>query len=104
MARITPADLAEWRRQVAEDGGQDLLAPATAQALVPLLAAELELAWAERDRARLEALREAARLLDDRLASVGRQVGPGPGFACRHCRDAEARRFAATLHEALASQ
>lgn len=98
MPRLTPADLAEWRRQLFEEGDGEWLDPSTAQEIAPRLMAEVEALWAERDAARLEALREAAGLLEGRLAGLARRGPPGAdGSGCVHCHDAEARWFATAL-------
>ncbi len=67
MRRITPADLAEWRRALAEEGDGEFLDPTTAQAIAPKLMAEIEALWAEAARARAEALRDAGQVLEKRL-------------------------------------
>jgi len=60
--------------------------------------AELELAWVERDNARLDALREAAHLLESKLTELARRGPPGgAGNGCVHCEDMVARRLAAEL-------
>ncbi len=50
MQRLTPADLAEWRRQLSEEGDGELYDPTVAQAAMPRLMAELEALWAELER------------------------------------------------------
>ena len=98
MARLTAADLAEFRRQLVDEGDGEWYDPTVAQAAMPLLLAEIEALWADRDRARLEALREAATLLNDRLDDLRRRGPSGaPGYGCAHCHDAEAREFVTTL-------
>lgn len=58
MPKVTPADLAAWRGDIAEHGA---LYPAQAQRIAPLLMDELERAWEELARARAElAARSAA--------------------------------------------
>jgi hypothetical protein len=100
MPRLTPADLAEWRRQLFEEGDGEWLDPTSAQEIAPLLMAEVEALWAEREGIRLDALREAAGLLDRHLADLSRRGPPGSeGHGCVHCHDAEARRFATALRE-----
>lgn len=100
MPRVTLADLSVWRTQLFEEGDGEWLDPSTAQEIAPRLMAEVEALWAERDAARLEALREVAQLLDGRLAELARRGPPGAeGHGCVHCRDSEARRFATALRE-----
>jgi hypothetical protein len=55
MRRLVPADLAEWRRLLREEGDGEHLDPTLAQVLVPRLMAEVEALWVERERAWLEA-------------------------------------------------
>jgi hypothetical protein len=57
MPRLTPADLAEWRRALDEEGDGEFLDPTTAQAIAPTLMTEVETLWAELQMARLAALR-----------------------------------------------
>ncbi len=52
--RVTPADLAEWRRALAEEGDGEYLDPTLAQQIAPRLIAEVELLHAELRRARGE--------------------------------------------------
>jgi len=52
--RITPADLAEWKRALAEEGDGDFLDPTLAQQIAPRLIAEVELLQAELRQARGE--------------------------------------------------
>jgi hypothetical protein len=54
MSRLTPADLAEWRRAIAEEGDGESLDPTTAQAIAPKLMAEIEALWAEAARAKAQ--------------------------------------------------
>jgi hypothetical protein len=68
MPRLTPADLSEWRRQLSEEGDGEWLDPTLAQDIAPRLMAEVEALWAEALTAKLDALREAAQLVDHRLA------------------------------------
>src|SRR6266508_3227818 len=69
---ITPAQLAEWRRIIREEGA---LHSALAQRIAPMLLDEIERAWALLGRARREegALESAA--LKRRLAGVARAAG-----------------------------
>jgi hypothetical protein len=100
MLRLTPADLASWRRDLDEEGDGESLDPTTAQVIAPRLMAEVVALWKERDAARVDALREAAQLVDHRLADLARRGPPGAeGHACVHCHDAEARRLAQALRE-----
>jgi hypothetical protein len=59
MSRLTPADLAEWRRAIAEEGDGESLDPTTAQAIAPKLMAEIEALWAEAARVKAAAPRVA---------------------------------------------
>ncbi len=95
MPQLTPADLNEWRRLLLEEGDGEFYDPTVAQAAMPRLMAEVEALWKERDSIRLEALREAAGLLEKRLGDVQTYGG-----SCPACRDAEARAFAGKLREA----
>jgi len=100
MLRLLPADLTEWRRALHEEGDGEFLDPTTAQAIAPRLMAEVEALWKERDATRLQAFREVAALLEKRLGDLARRGPPGAeGHGCVHCRDAEARRFVATLRD-----
>jgi hypothetical protein len=82
-----------------QEGDGESLDPTLAQEIAPRLMAELELAWAERDVARLTALREAAQLLDGKLSDLARRGQPGSknAHSCAHCEDAVARCFAVAL-------
>jgi hypothetical protein len=60
MSRLTPADLAEWRRQLSEEGDGELHDPTVAQAAMPRLMAEVETLWAELERLRAAAGKQAA--------------------------------------------
>ena len=57
MRRLIPADLAEWRRTLVEEGDGEHLDPTLAQTIAPLLMAEVEALWAERERQWAEARR-----------------------------------------------
>ena len=105
MIPVTPDDLAAWRRALREEGDGELLDPTTAQVIAPRLMAEVERLRAEVKSARLEALREAARLVDARLAALAHREAPGlQGYGCIHCGDAEAREAAAALRERAATR
>jgi hypothetical protein len=54
--RLTPDDLAAWRRALPEDGEGKSFDSAVAQQRLLELMAEVELLWAERDRSRAEML------------------------------------------------
>jgi hypothetical protein len=99
MPRLTPADLVEWRRQLAEEGDGEALDPTTAQAIAPLLMAEVEALWADVGAARLAALREAAQLLEKRLVDV-----KAWGGNCPVCKDGEAGGFVFRLREMAVSR
>lgn len=103
MIPITPDDLAAWRRALREEGDGELLDPTTAQVIAPRLMAEVERLWAEARSARLEALREAALLVDGRLAALASREDGLQGYGCVHCGDAEARVAAAELRERAAA-
>lgn len=49
--RVTPADLAEWRRLLEEDA-DEVLDPTVAQQIAPRLMAEVEQLWRELERLR----------------------------------------------------
>jgi hypothetical protein len=102
MPHVTPEDLAAWRRALREEGDGELLDPITAQVIAPRLMAEVERLWREVEAARLTALREAAQLVDRRLAALARREPGLPGYGCIHCGDAEAREAATALREAAA--
>jgi hypothetical protein len=100
MPRLTPADLADWRRALEADGDGGLLHAIVARDVAPRLMAEVEALWAEAQMARLVALREAAQLVDHHLAELARRGPPGAeGHGCVHCHDAEARRLGVALRE-----
>ncbi len=65
---ITPAQLAEWRRIIREQGA---LHSALAQRIAPMLLDEIERAWAQIERSRRE---EGAR----EAASLRRHVAAAP--------------------------
>lgn len=67
MRRLTPADLAEWRRALTEEGDGEFLDPTIAQVIAPKLMAEIEALWAEAARPKGEALRDAAQIAEKRL-------------------------------------
>src|SRR5512142_2831248 len=101
--RLTPDDLAAWRRALPEDGEGKSFDPAVAQQRLLELMAEVELLWAERDRSRAEMLAQAAAVLEARLADLGRRGPPNaPGYGCAMCRDAEARSFISYLRATAA--
>ena len=81
---ITPADLAEWRAQLPEDG--DHLDPTLAQVLAPKLMDEVERLQGELARARRQLAAEEAAALEKRLTDLARYGGE-----CKTCRNAEAR-------------
>jgi hypothetical protein len=54
MPRLTPADLAEWRRQLSGEGDGEQLDPTVAQQIAPRLMDEVERLWAEVRRLRGE--------------------------------------------------
>ncbi|HTT70590.1 MAG TPA: hypothetical protein VMG32_05160 [Anaeromyxobacteraceae bacterium] len=100
--RVTSADLAAWRRALAEEGDGEHLDPTTAQGIAPRLMAEVEVLWGELERARSavrrHTLREAAAVLGRQLEGLARVGSPGmAGHGCSLCHDSEARRFATTL-------
>jgi hypothetical protein len=100
MPILTPADLADWRHALQEEGDGEFYDPTVAQLVVPRLMAEVEALWADLQMARLGALREAAQLVDRRLAELARRGPPGAeGHGCVHCHDAEARRLALALRD-----
>ena len=93
--RVIPADLATWRRQLAEDGDGEHLDPTLAQQIAPRLIAEVEHLQAELARARGDSLAEAAAHLARRLSTVKTYGG-----ACSACRDGEDTAMLAWLHRA----
>jgi hypothetical protein len=91
--RLTPNDLAVWRRHVREDCDGEF-DTTLADQLVAKLMAEVEMLWAERDRAKAETLAQIAAVLEARLDELGRRGPPNaPGYGCVHCRDLEAHSF-----------
>jgi uncharacterized protein YicC (UPF0701 family) len=77
---ITPAQVAEWRRIIREEGA---LHSALAQRIAPMLLEEIERAWAQLERARRdEGAREAA-ALRARLGEVTDCEDVAPGRARR---------------------
>ena len=77
---ITPAQVAEWRRIIREEGA---LHSALAQRIAPMLLEEVERAWAQLERARRdEGAREAA-ALRARLDDVTNREEAAPGRARR---------------------
>jgi hypothetical protein len=102
MPLITPDDLAAWRRALREEGDGEYLDPITAQVIAPRLMAEVERLWGEVRAARLAALREAAQLVDGRLAALARREAGLQGYGCIHCGDAEAREAASALRQRAA--
>jgi hypothetical protein len=98
MPRLTTGDLQE-RRSLQDEGDGEFSDPTTAQAAMPLLMAEVEALWAERDRMRLAALREVAKLLEKRLGHVGTYGG-----RCSSCKDGEARGFLQRVQEQVHGQ
>ena len=77
---ITPAQVAEWRRIIREQGA---LHSALAQRIAPSLIEEIERAWAELDRHRHEAGARDAAALKRRLAekSEAAAVNAQPALA-----------------------
>src|SRR5512138_2889443 len=63
---ITPAQLAEWRRIIREEGA---LHSALAQRIAPMLMDEIERAWAQLERTRREEGAREAAALRKRLAA-----------------------------------
>ncbi len=94
-ARITLADLATWRAELAEEGDGEHLDPTLAQQIAPRLMAEVEALQAELARARADAFAEAAVHLAQRLSTVRTYGG-----ACAACRDGEANAMTAWLRRA----
>jgi hypothetical protein len=84
VPRVTPENLAAWRKTL-YDGDQ--LDAATARRLMD----EVEQLQAELAHARVDFATKAAAALEKRLADVAAFGG------CRTCRDAEARAFLAKL-------
>ena len=75
---ITPAQLAEWRRIIREEGA---LHSALAQRIAPMLMDEIERAWSQLERLRCEQGAEEANALRKRLGLPRRadgQVAPVP--------------------------
>jgi hypothetical protein len=72
---ITPAQLAEWRRIIREEGA---LHSALAQRIAPLLMDEIELAWAQLEKARREDGAREAAALRVRLAAAGQHAREVP--------------------------
>jgi uncharacterized protein YicC (UPF0701 family) len=64
---ITPAQLAEWRRIIRDEGA---LHSALAQRIAPMLMDEIERAWAQLERTRREEGAQEAAALKKRLAGV----------------------------------
>jgi uncharacterized protein YicC (UPF0701 family) len=64
---ITPAQLAEWRRIIREQGA---LHSALAQRIVPMLMDEVEHAWAQLERSRRQDGTREAAALKSRLAAL----------------------------------
>ncbi len=94
-ARVTAADLATWRHQLAGEGDGEHLDPTLAQQIAPRLMAEVEQLKVELARARADAFAEAAVHLAQRLTMVKTY-----GSACGACRDGEAKAMAAWLRRA----
>ncbi|HTP51041.1 MAG TPA: hypothetical protein VMK42_10110 [Anaeromyxobacteraceae bacterium] len=86
--RITPNDISEWRRSLAEDG--EHLDPTLAQEIAPRLMDEVQVLEAKLALSRADALREAAESLASRLELA--EVGGG----CA-CRQGEAKAFLGRL-------
>ncbi len=82
--RITPAELAEWRAALPDDG--DHLDPTLAQLIAPKLIDEVERLQAELGRARRQLAAEEAAALETRLTGLSVDGGE-----CRTCHSAEAR-------------
>lgn len=102
-ARLTPDDLAAWRRALRADGERKVFDSAVAQQRLLELMAEVELLWAERGRSRAEMLAQIAAVLETRLTKLGRRGPPNaPGYGCAMCRDAEARSFISYLRATAA--
>ncbi|HYA44266.1 MAG TPA: hypothetical protein VED59_01565 [Acidimicrobiales bacterium] len=92
-SRVTPAELAVWRRQLAEEGDGEFVDPTLAQQIAPRLLAEVEHLQAELASARRDFVTEAAGALERRL----REVAAFNRGGCPSCRDAEARAFLSKL-------
>ncbi len=58
--RITPHDIATWRRALEEEGDGEFLDPTTAQVIAAKLMAEIELLWDERATVEADVLALAA--------------------------------------------
>ena len=77
---ITPAQVAEWRRIIREEGA---LHSALAQRIAPMLLEEVERAWAQLEHVRRdEGAREAA-ALRARLDGMTKREDAAPGRARR---------------------
>jgi hypothetical protein len=94
---LTPNDLAAWRRDLRADRDGDF-DTTVADQFVAKLMAELEMLWAERDRAKAETVAQVVAVLETRLRDLAR-LGPpnAPGYGCVHCRDAQAHQFISYL-------
>ncbi len=86
MPRLTPDDLARWRRALYAG---DQLDAATARRLMD----EIDALWADLARQRVDIATKAAAALEERLEAVATYNSGG----CSKCRDAEARVFLAKL-------
>lgn len=75
---ITPAQLAEWRRIIREEGA---LHSALAQRIAPMLMDEIERAWAQLERARREEGADEAAALRRRLAAAAPHADAVPASA-----------------------
>jgi hypothetical protein len=76
---IRPAQLAEWRRIIREEGA---LHSALAQRIAPMLMDELERAWIQLERSRREEFAQGAAALRKRLAGAT-EASPEPALPGR---------------------
>ncbi len=77
---ITPAQVAEWRRIIHEEGA---LHSALAQRIAPMLLEEIERAWAQLERIRRDDGAREATALRSRLGDATNREQAAPGRARR---------------------
>ena len=95
MSAITPAQLAEWRRALLQEGGSQFGDPTLSEVFAERLMTELEHAWGQLALAQRRLVAQEAATLEKRLADVSVYGGE-----CRTCHNAEARAALARLKKA----
>jgi hypothetical protein len=95
MSAITPAQLAEWRRVLLQEGGTEFGDPTLSEVIAEKLMTELEHVWGQLVRAGRGLVAQEAAMLEKRLADVSVCGGER-----QTCHNAEARAALARLKKA----